>query len=57
MQKKFEIEQGVLEIWGFKGLGMILLHETKKWKNTTVRGGPTKQNIFLSSMLKKKRNF
>ena len=26
MQKSFEIEQGGPEIWGFKGLGMILLH-------------------------------
>ena len=39
MQKSFEIEQGVPEIWGFKGLEMILLHETKKRKNTTERGG------------------
>ena len=30
MQKSFEIEQGIPEIWGFKGLEMILLHETKK---------------------------
>ena len=30
MQKSFEIEQGGPEIWGFKGLGMILLRETKK---------------------------
>ena len=30
MQKYFEIEQGVSEIWGFKGLEMILLRETKK---------------------------
>ena len=32
MQKNFEIEQGVLEIWGFKGSEMILLRETKKRK-------------------------
>ena len=32
MQKSFEIEQGVPEIWGFKGLEMILLYETKKRK-------------------------
>ena len=32
MQKNFEIEQGVPEIWGFKGLEMILLRETKKRK-------------------------
>ena len=32
MQKIFEIEQGVPEIWGFKGLEMILLRETKKRK-------------------------
>ena len=37
MQKNFEIEQGVPEIWGFKGLEMILLHETKRGKNTTVQ--------------------
>ena len=37
MQKSFEIEQGVPEIWGFKGLEMILLRETKTGKNTTVR--------------------
>ena len=30
MQKNFEIVQGVPEIWGFKRLEMILLHETKK---------------------------
>ena len=30
MQKNFEIEQGVPEIWGFKGLEIILLCETKK---------------------------
>ena len=36
MQKMFEIEQGVPEIWGFKGLEMILLRETKKGENTTV---------------------
>ena len=30
MQKSFEIEQGIPEIWGFKGLEMILLRETKK---------------------------
>ena len=32
MQKNFEIEQGVPEIWGFKWLELILLHETKKRK-------------------------
>ena len=32
MQKKIEIEQGVPEIWGFKGLEIILLRETKKRK-------------------------
>ena len=32
MQKSFEIEQGVPEIWGFKGLEIILLRETKKRK-------------------------
>ena len=32
MQKIFEIKQGVPEIWGFKGLEMILLRETKKRK-------------------------
>ena len=32
MQKIFEIEQGVPEIWGFKMLEMILLRETKKRK-------------------------
>ena len=32
MQKRFESEQGVPEIWGFKGLEMILLRETKKRK-------------------------
>ena len=37
MQKHFEIEQGVPEIWGFKRLKMILVHETKKGKNTTVQ--------------------
>ena len=36
MQKKFEIEQGVPEIWGLKWSEMILLRETKKGKNTTV---------------------
>ena len=30
MQKIFEIEQGVPEIWGFKRLEIILLRETKK---------------------------
>ena len=30
MQKSFEIEQEVPEIWGFKGFEMILLRETKK---------------------------
>ena len=32
MQKNFEIEREVPEIWGFnsKGLEIILLHETKK---------------------------
>ena len=30
MQNIFEIEQGVPEIWGFKGLEMILLRGTKK---------------------------
>ena len=30
MQKSFEIEQGVPEIWGFKRLEIILLRETKK---------------------------
>ena len=30
MQKNFKIEQGVPEIWGFKGSEIILLHETKK---------------------------
>ena len=38
MQKHFEIQQGVPEIWGFKRLEMILLHETKKRKKTTVLG-------------------
>ena len=33
MQKKFEIEQGVPEIWGLKWSEMILLRETKKRKN------------------------
>ena len=32
MQKSFEIEQGVPEIWGFKRLEMILLCETKRGK-------------------------
>ena len=32
MQKCFEIEQGVPEIWGFKRFEMILLGETKKRK-------------------------
>ena len=32
MQKSFEIEQEVPEIWGFKRLEMILLRETKKRK-------------------------
>ena len=32
MQKSFEIKQGVREIWGFKRLQRILLHETKKRK-------------------------
>ena len=32
MQKNFEIEQELPEIWGFKGLEMILLRETKKRK-------------------------
>ena len=32
MQKFVEIEQEVLEIWGFKVSEMILLHETKKRK-------------------------
>ena len=40
MQKSFEIEQGVPEIWGFKGLEMILLREAKKRKNTTEPFGP-----------------
>ena len=35
MQKSFEIEQGVPEIWGFKGLEII----QKRGKNTTVGGG------------------
>ena len=30
MQKSFEIEQGVPEIWGFKRFEIILLRETKK---------------------------
>ena len=30
MQKNFEIEQEVPEMWGFKGLEMILPRETKK---------------------------
>ena len=30
MQKKFELEQGIPEIWGFKKSEMILLRETKK---------------------------
>ena len=29
-KKKFEIEQGSPEIWGFKGLEIIQPHETKK---------------------------
>ena len=36
MQKNFEIEQGVPEIWGFKWLEMILLLRQKGGKNTTV---------------------
>ena len=32
MQKKFEIEQGVPEIWGCKRLEMLLLRETKERK-------------------------
>ena len=32
MQKIFEIEQGVPEIWGFKWSEMILLRETKTRK-------------------------
>ena len=36
MQKMFKIEQGVPEIWGFKGLEIILLRETKKGENTTA---------------------
>ena len=47
MQKIFEIEQGVPEIWVFKGLEMILLRETKKKKKYHCASvpGPHSQEV------------
>ena len=38
MQRNFEIEQGVPEIWGFKWSEMILLREKKRGKKYHCRG-------------------
>ena len=43
MQKSFEIEQGIPEIWGFKGLEMILLRETKKEEKIPLHCGSVRE--------------